>query len=123
MPRSATVAAVRRTLPEAYRCTEGLAPADLRLDGAVLPVMVAEMAMSKEEVVRTAGLEPAAFGSVDRRSDPTELRAHAEARVYPIVAGWENVGARQRRVTSGGREREASDQLVVLALAGLDEAD
>lgn len=31
------------------------------------------------ELVRTAGLEPAAFGSVDRRSDPTELRAHAEA--------------------------------------------
>src|SRR5664280_776811 len=29
----------------------------------------------KREVARTAGLEPAAFGSVDRRSNPTELRA------------------------------------------------
>jgi hypothetical protein len=27
-------------------------------------------------MVRLAGLEPAAFGSVDRRSNPTELQAH-----------------------------------------------
>ena len=28
-----------------------------------------------KRMARTAGLEPATFGSVDRRSDPTELRA------------------------------------------------
>lgn len=42
--------------------------------------------MQGKEVVRTAGLEPAAFGSVDRRSDPTELRAHAD-REYTRNAG------------------------------------
>ena len=48
-------------------------------------------ASAGEELVRPAGLEPAAFGSVDRRSDPTELRAHAGPRVYPKVPGSENV--------------------------------
>jgi hypothetical protein len=60
-------------------------------------------------LVRTAGLEPAAFGSVDRRSDPTELRAHAD-REYTRkrreggTVAWMGGAASVRRMEEAGGE-------------------
>ena len=76
-----------------------------------------------DTVVRTAGLEPAAFGSVDRRSDPTELRAQREESIPENGAGGEARGPPGSVGRRGSVQGEASDDLVVLSLAGLHEAE
>ena len=60
-------------------------------------------------MARTAGLEPAAFGSVDRRSNPTELRAQQEESIPEKGAPGE-LGVRRpagvRHATSSSSARE-----------------